>query len=716
LTRFEISLAVATLARSAKSTTRKTPLVRKTLSFILSLFSSVIFGVTLMALTGGYIAIGSGLPKVREAFEMDDLQFFNAWPLKTLMALLIANLCVVTWRRIPLTPPRYGVWCVHLGIITLILGTCFYYRNKTEGLTRIPVGQSIDYYYDSSMRAIYARVDGRLTTPWRLPSLPRFKAYPDANDSVFHHWDLQGFTPCFLSMDPNTGDAKPESLAADLGVPDVSFDITGYWPYAEVRTDYIEDPTSNVTGIAVRLDDAHGGAATPTAWLVGSDPTAKSQDLGGVELEHRIVKDTAEVTAISKSANELHRIDVKLPGFSRQLFVQVGGTYPLGETGYSFTVENFNPAFPMSGTGEMVQALSLMVTKKPASAQSQLPTQFRRMILGGKTIQTDFALNVAGAGPMGKRQKEPIDKDLTLLYTMNDPYQLMPLQGREKHTLVTCAAAGIVDIVAGPGEASVVNELPDTGGQISIAPGEDDASHASFAVGVERKDHLRRNEHVVEVPSAQRDRETGQAGVFQVLRVKVTSGTWSKDVFVPYSQYVAEESWSDSATQDGRTVARSIPIDIPGSHATLQLRLGQEYDWLPARLTLERFDAVPYAGMGSTGSSLMRDFCSTLSIEDHHSGEKTTDVAHMNHPVYFDGGSWLFFQAQWDPDGQRWTILGVGNRPGVNVMICGCIMIVSGVLYAFYAKPIIIRRMKRKALAKAAERQLRKEVPAEVGV
>ncbi|HSV13230.1 MAG TPA: hypothetical protein VLI90_03175, partial [Tepidisphaeraceae bacterium] len=49
----------------------------------------------------------------------------------------------------------------------------------------------------------------------------------------------------------------------------------------------------------------------------------------------------------------------------------------------------------------------------------------------------------------------------------------------------------------------------------------------------------------------------------------------------------------------------------------------------------------------------------------------------------------------------HWTILGVGNRPGVRVMILGCCMIVAGVLYAFYAKPYIIRRMKANAIAKA---------------
>jgi len=55
-----------------------------------------------------YIAIGSGLPSVREFFELNDLQFFNAWPLKLLMLLLVLNLCTVTWMRIPLTWPRLG--------------------------------------------------------------------------------------------------------------------------------------------------------------------------------------------------------------------------------------------------------------------------------------------------------------------------------------------------------------------------------------------------------------------------------------------------------------------------------------------------------------------------------------------------------------------------------------------------------------------------------
>ncbi len=83
-------------------------------------------------------------------------------------------------------------------------------------------------------------------------------------------------------------------------------------------------------------------------------------------------------------------------------------------------------------------------------------------------------------------------------------------------------------------------------------------------------------------------------------------------------------------------------------------------------------------------------------------------MASLNHPIYFNGGRWLFFQAAYDPNvPHTWTQLGVGNRPAVRVMEAGCGLIVAGLLYAFYLKPVIIRRMKERALAEAADRQRR---------
>jgi len=48
------------------------------------------------------------------------------------------------------------------------------------------------------------------------------------------------------------------------------------------------------------------------------------------------------------------------------------------------------------------------------------------------------------------------------------------------------------------------------------------------------------------------------------------------------------------------------------------------------------------------------------------------------------------------------STIGVGNRPGVMVMTVGCIMIVLGLLYAFYVKADCDSRMKAAALARFA--------------
>ena len=42
--------------------------------------------------------------------------------------------------------------------------------------------------------------------------------------------------------------------------------------------------------------------------------------------------------------------------------------------------------------------------------------------------------------------------------------------------------------------------------------------------------------------------------------------------------------------------------------------------------------------------------------------------------------------------GMAFTGLGVGNRQGVVTQLAGCILAVSGMIYAFYIKPIIKRR------------------------
>ena len=645
---------------------------------------SVIFGIVLMAATGIYIAVGSGMPSVREYFEMSDLQFFNAWPLKLLMLLLCVNLATVTWRRIPLTPPRYGVWCVHCGIITLIVGASLYYHFKFEGRTLLAINHTVNSYYDSTERALYARVlEHQVYGTAALPSLPRFGAYDATHDPRrLARADLTNISR--LSPVGSDSDA-PQALSSWLGIAQpVRLDIVGFYPYADVIQDVVEDPASNDVGVELNLISPHADSAGSLS-LTAADPTARRMMFESTELEHRDVSETS-LAAIRQSASKMFHLSVALPGHpARQLEVEPEGTYPLADVGYTITVDAYDPAFQLFGTQERVAAIRLHIV----SAAPAPPREFWRMILAGRPLQTDFKMDPATTPPMvpGNRQKTPIDKDLVLEFSVDDLLGLLPSQGDQKHTFFTAGDSQIIDVQASFTKPVQIVDLS-SGGQVQLP-----FEGSTIAAAVRRVNHFRVISHVVQTPPARRVKDQDESGEKQVVVVRVTAGDWSQDVPVPFALYAAPDMLTLEPTQPWEMGV----VKIPGAQGPLQLQLGFVSRPMPAQLTLKKFELVHYpGGQGENGPFL--DFRSTLEIVDP-AGEHSVDVASNNNPVYFDGGRWIFFQAGYDPQGQ-FSIIGVGNRPGVFVMVGGCAMIVLGVLYAFYVKPMVIRRMKVAALAR----------------
>ena len=114
------------------------------LALILRLFSSIRFGIILLALLFVYSALGSagiGIPwvtpflNVRELpwLEMTEFEWFHWWPFDLLIGLICLNLTVATLRRIKFKPVNYGVWMIHSGIIILCIGSVIYFSTKVEG-------------------------------------------------------------------------------------------------------------------------------------------------------------------------------------------------------------------------------------------------------------------------------------------------------------------------------------------------------------------------------------------------------------------------------------------------------------------------------------------------------------------------------------------------------------------------------------------------------
>ncbi len=643
--------------------------------------NNVIFGITLMILIGLYIAVGSGLPAVREYFELNELEFFDAWPLKLMMLLLCLNLVTVTLNRIPLTPPRYGVWCIHSGIITLIVGTSLYYHLKVEGKTLIPVNHVVNLFYNSEERALYARVlKGEMYGMSPLPSLPRFGNYDQEHDpDRLHRTDLTGihnFIPIGLQSDTSN------ELSDWLGVSQpVSIDIVGFFAYAEVQEDILDDSSSSEVGVQVSMD------GKPPVMLRTIDPSAAHQFFGNTELEYRQVSDPS-VSDIRDSVNRIFSLTATLPNQPPQKFEAGIGNATKLSSGYTFTVESYNPAFPMFGTHEIVQALTLHIV--PPSGK-----EFWRMILAGKSTQTDFKMDPSTTPPFvkGNRQKTPIDKNLNLDFLVTDPAALLPSGSDEKHLFLVSGDKSLLDIHTTFTAPAQITDFTQ-GGQISIA-----LDNQPTAATVHRRAHFQIQDRVIPTPQQNQIKDQGESGVKQVLIARVTCGNWSQDVPMPCDLYPAP---------DPMLLEPMIPwtmgvVQIPGASAPLQLQLGYTCRPMPVALHLKNFDMLPYPGGLATGSGMFRDFQSTLVMTDPD-GDSQTQVASLNSPIYYDHGNWIFFQAGYDPDGQSSTI-GVGNRPGVDIMLAGCIMIVSGLLYAFYLKPIVIRRMKQNAIAKAAAKK-----------
>lgn len=108
---------------------------RDPVTLLLNLFSNVWTGITLAALLFVFCTIGSAVPQIRQRpfFEMTEFQWFHWWPFNLLVALFALNIAVITIRRIPLRFMNSGVWMIHTGIITLVIGSYYYFSTKIEG-------------------------------------------------------------------------------------------------------------------------------------------------------------------------------------------------------------------------------------------------------------------------------------------------------------------------------------------------------------------------------------------------------------------------------------------------------------------------------------------------------------------------------------------------------------------------------------------------------
>jgi len=127
-----------------------------------------------------------------------------------------------------------------------------------------------------------------------------------------------------------------------------------------------------------------------------------------------------------------------------------------------------------------------------------------------------------------------------------------------------------------------------------------------------------------------------------------------------------------------------------------EILFSRERHALPSPVQLDDFIVTTHVGGFEGDTRSIRDWTSKVSFLPP-GGQPEKQSISSNKPAEHHG--YWFFQRTWDPGGQRFTGLGVGNRNGVYTQLIGCIIAVTGMIYAFYIKPVIRRRRRERVYA-----------------
>lgn len=697
--------------------------------------------------------------------EMSELEFYDWWPLRVVLILFVINMVVATVRRIEFNFLNIGVLTVHTGIVTIALGSIYYNGHKQEGdmallagsvdaeTGRPGLGRAETGFYDNTDTALWVSVDP--TRGWeqrRLRGLPRYNDYNlDAlnTGNTQPVKGLRDFGPIDVRVPGGDPSAPAERRAVD---PSVSFRIVGYSPYAELEERWITGGPGE--GLPMRTVEAYllgdeakklgADADRPqSTWrLIPEVPAQRSATLELLAVEYTRGMPAERWAAITAPtpAGARHALVVEHPasGFRSVYAASKGATIVVGETGYTLEVKDLaaQPPFPIITRGyeNASSSLAIVGVTPPADADGTPAVAYERYVYHRfPEISQDMLAELNDRGMPKRRDAEPslkiwyVDASLLQVYLDEDP------------------TTGLVRAsVRLPGGQAVVTPNLSVGGRVQVAPS------LVFQLG-ERQESARRVELPRVVPESDRDRQRVGNHENAVVAVEVMAptrdsegkvGTWTQTVWVPFTKYigVGEDTRRNVRLPDGSTLAVAFG------------RVRHEF-WPPMAIRLVDFEMTPYPH-----SDTPRDYRSDLlvlkrwergdrmvgpggdergagSVLEAHTSlndpllVRTPFVARADAPGFVNFLGWVvslvapnqykFAQAGWDQSGwretsaaavrgelpkpyARFTILGVGNNPGIYVIAAGAVMMSVGIPWAFYVKPALIRRRKKKIQSQLA--------------
>lgn len=572
-------------------------------------------------------------------------------------------------------------------------------------------------------------------------------------------WDLTDAPPPWEGLPERPLDLRVPQPPPASGVvdPDIRFRVTGYASYAEPREDYIRRVIADVPSgeapnplrtveIFSRIGAAAGEADRPAFryTLFPADPTHRISDNGLFAVEYAVRMDPRRWAALTEPLppGTLHALVITVPGagpdggdFREVRPVRAGDAFAVGATGFRIEVEDILPRPPLEiiteGYRGATSSVALLHIDTPDGRHVER-TLYHRF--------PEIEQDIAGAHEDGRPVRTDADKSM-IRVDFVDASQLQiyfdePGDGSTR--VAVRMPGGPVRVIGGDGFALRDRQGPNgpTAEPVSLAEAGDDAQ-LTFRVA-ERWEHAERFERPAPVPEAERENEFVGTHERALVAVEVTSERhpgWSRTLWLPFTKYMGvlgEETIRRVHLPDGRRVdvafgrRRHVFPDFQLQLVDFEMiaydHRGAPRDYqsvvrVTPRLTVEQEVALfggrevetpfePYEHVVKLNAPLRAP---------HHWSERRSWFANAALRIFggLNPGQFKLSQAGWDQQGwqqsqqladqgllpkpyARFTILGVGNNPGIHVIAFGGILMALGTPWAFYVKPWLVRREQRR--------------------
>jgi hypothetical protein len=676
--------------------------------------------------------------------EMSELEFYAWWPLKALLLLFVVNMVVSTVRRIEFNFRNIGVLTVHTGIVIIALGSVYYSGLKREGDTILFAGQ-VDpstgtpmvgppqsVFFDNTRTALYVDA-GKGWEQRPLSGVPRYNDYGLSCVPGVSAWEASRRETPWTRVAPRDLSVPVQDGAPDM-YPDVHLRLLGYCAFADSVKDWIRvEPKDGRVANPLRIVYMHS-SLPDDAGKVSDDPVLAFTMLPASPLDRVSEQEgvfSVEYTAGASMGMTPQRwkdLSEPLPeGVEHALVVEVPrpgnapafrAVYPVhessvidvGPTGYRLTVKSLaaKPPFPIitAGYKGATSSVAVVTVETPGIGAAKGDSFDRYVYHRFPQINQDMLSELNERGMPKRRDADPsirislIDSNQLNVY-FDDP--------GDGSTRAIVRQKG--------GQVRVVESLPASGRLDQIV------EKLSLSIGERWADS-----RPIERPSPasaeeiRKDRQALGAHDRAMLAIEVRVGDGEaaprEVVWLPFAKYFGL----------GGETERTVNV---GGRA-VQVAFGRLQHQLPGFMVqLADFRMLSYDHRGAP-----RDYQSTLRVSSTDDRFETFEhVTQLNAPLtapyrWDEGRNWFanvagrlraglnpnqfkFSQSGWDAQGwsrtqaqadaglikkpfASFTILGVGNSPGIHVIAFGGILMGLGIPWAFYLKPWLVQREKRR--------------------